>query len=85
MFVSLGEPLDSGAWALRIQVKPFVRWLWLGALLMAFGGVWAVTDARYRRRRVAVSAADARVLTGAAGAGAARAAAGSPVGGPSQA
>jgi len=65
VFVSLGEPLDSGAWALRIQVKPFVRWLWLGALLMAFGGVWAVTDVRYRRRRVA--AADAVGVGGALG------------------
>jgi len=36
---------------MRLQVKPFVRWLWLGALLMASGGVLAVADRRYRRRR----------------------------------
>lgn len=59
VFVSLGEPLEGGAWALRIQVKPFVRWLWLGALLMAAGGVLAVTDARYRRRRVVAKPNDA--------------------------
>ncbi len=52
LYVSLGEPLENGAWAVRIQVKPFVRWIWLGGLLMAFGGVLAVLDARYRRLRV---------------------------------
>ena len=51
IYVSLGEPLDNGDWAVRIHVKPFVRWIWLGALLMAFGGVLAVADKRYRRLR----------------------------------
>lgn len=37
---------------MRVQYKPFVRWLWLGALLMAFGGVLAVLDKRYRRAAV---------------------------------
>ncbi len=49
LYVSLGEPLTDGHWAVRVQVKPFVRWLWLGALLVAAGGVLAITDARYRR------------------------------------
>ena len=50
LFVALGEPLgDSGAWALRIYYKPFVRWIWLGGLFMAFGGLLAVFDKRYRR------------------------------------
>lgn len=48
LFVALGEPLDDGAWALRVQIKPFVRWIWLGALLMALGGLLAATDRRYR-------------------------------------
>ncbi|MBL3827426.1 MULTISPECIES: cytochrome c-type biogenesis CcmF C-terminal domain-containing protein, partial [unclassified Marinobacter] len=51
LYVAMGEELDDGSWAMRIQVKPFIRWLWLGALLMAFGGVLAVADRRYRRRR----------------------------------
>jgi cytochrome c-type biogenesis protein CcmF len=51
LYISLGEPLGDGDWAVRIQVKPFVRWIWLGALLMALGGVVAVFDARYRRLR----------------------------------
>jgi cytochrome c-type biogenesis protein CcmF len=51
IYVSLGEPLGNGDWAVRVQIKPFVRWIWLGGLLMAFGGALAVTDARYRRLR----------------------------------
>jgi cytochrome c-type biogenesis protein CcmF len=49
LYVSLGEPLDdAGAWSVRIYYKPFVRWIWLGALFMAFGGLLAATDRRYR-------------------------------------
>ena len=49
VYLSLGEPLEAGAWAVRIQIKPFVRWIWLGGLLMALGGIVAVLDGRYRR------------------------------------
>ena len=55
LYVAMGEELDDGSWAMRLQVKPFVRWLWLGALLMASGGVLAVADRRYRRRRAAAA------------------------------
>ena len=48
-YVTLGERLPDGSWAVRIHDKPLVRWVWLGALLMAAGGVLAVTDPRYRR------------------------------------
>lgn len=48
LFVALGEPLEEGAWAVRIHIKPFVRWIWLGGLLMAFGGFLAAADKRYR-------------------------------------
>ena len=56
LYVALGEPLDdnSQAWAVRIYVKPFVRWIWLGAFVMAFGGALAMTDKRYRSQRRAV-------------------------------
>ena len=56
LYVALGEPLGDGdAWAVRIYYKPFIRWIWLGALVMAFGGLVAAGDKRYRRRkRVAV-------------------------------
>ncbi|MBI2379402.1 MAG: heme lyase CcmF/NrfE family subunit [Gammaproteobacteria bacterium] len=51
LYVSLGEPLDGGAWAVRVYYKPLVRWIWLGALLMALGGALAVSDPRYRLAR----------------------------------
>ena len=50
VYVALGEPLGGGSWALRVHVKPFVRWIWLGAVLMALGGFVAATDRRFRRR-----------------------------------
>jgi len=52
LYIALGEPLDTNnkneAWAVRVYCKPFVRWLWLGAIFMALGGVLAMTDRRYR-------------------------------------
>jgi cytochrome c-type biogenesis protein CcmF len=48
LYVSLGEPLDDKTWTLRIQHKPFVDWIWGGALLMALGGLLTVADRRYR-------------------------------------
>ncbi|MCG6859811.1 MAG: heme lyase CcmF/NrfE family subunit [Chromatiaceae bacterium] len=50
LYVSLGEPVGGDDWALRIYYKPFVRWIWLGGVLMALGGILAVTDRRYRTR-----------------------------------
>ncbi|TNE76059.1 MAG: heme lyase CcmF/NrfE family subunit [Gammaproteobacteria bacterium] len=52
LYVALGEPLAGDAWAVRIHIKPFVRWIWLGGLLIAIGGLIAVLDKRYRRQRV---------------------------------
>ncbi|MDH3858200.1 MAG: hypothetical protein OEV07_09415, partial [Gammaproteobacteria bacterium] len=59
LFIALGEPLDKeGAWAVRIYYKPFIRWIWLGAIIMAIGGLFAASDRRYRRlaRSVTVDA-----------------------------
>ena len=62
LYVALGEPLPDGAWGVRINDKPLVRWVWLGALLMAAGGVLAVLDPRYRRlgRRARLSTQSVR-------------------------
>jgi cytochrome c-type biogenesis protein CcmF len=48
LYVSLGEPLPGGAWSVRVYYKPFVDWIWAGALFMAFGGFLAISDRRYR-------------------------------------
>ncbi len=48
LYVSLGEPLGGGDWSLRVYYKPFVRWIWLGGIFMALGGLLAISDRRYR-------------------------------------
>ncbi len=47
LYVSLGEQVEGGAWTVRVYHKPLVNWIWGGALLMAIGGAFAVTDRRY--------------------------------------
>jgi cytochrome c-type biogenesis protein CcmF len=47
LYVSLGEPVSGGAWSVRVYYKPFVSWIWGGALLMAMGGGLALSDRRY--------------------------------------
>jgi len=49
LYAALGEELEDGAWSMRVYHKPLVRWIWLGSLLMTFGGVLAVSDRRYRQ------------------------------------
>ncbi|HEY0859986.1 MAG TPA: heme lyase CcmF/NrfE family subunit [Pseudoxanthomonas sp.] len=51
VYVAIGEPLGDGAWALRVHIKPFVRWIWLGAALMALGGFVTAADRRFRNPR----------------------------------
>jgi len=48
LFVALGDPLGGDAWSVRIQYKPMIRFIWLGALVMALGGIIAASDRRYR-------------------------------------
>jgi cytochrome c-type biogenesis protein CcmF len=50
LYVSMGEPLEDGAWAMRLQVKAYMRWVWLGAIFMSIGGTLAILDKRYRIR-----------------------------------
>ncbi|KPV39731.1 hypothetical protein AN478_11565 [Thiohalorhabdus denitrificans] len=53
IYASLGQPVGDGgeAWSVRIYHKPFVRWIWLGGLFMAAGGLVAISDRRYRLAR----------------------------------
>ena len=52
IYISLGEQLDEDSWSIRLYHKPFVRWIWLGAILMAIGGLLAIIDRRYRLNRL---------------------------------
>jgi len=51
LYVSMGEQLPDGSWIVRVQVKPFIGWIWFGCLIMMAGGVVAVGDRRYRERQ----------------------------------
>lgn len=51
VYVSLGEPLGDGSWSVRVYYKPFVDWIWIGCILMALGGLLAISDRRYRLKR----------------------------------
>ncbi len=50
IYIAMGEKLSDNAWAMRVHVKPFVRWIWLGAIFMALGSLLAVIDKRYRAK-----------------------------------
>ena len=51
LFVAMGEPVGEGAWAIRLQYKPMIRWIWFGALLIGLGGLGTAFDRRYRAVR----------------------------------
>jgi cytochrome c-type biogenesis protein CcmF len=59
LYVSLGEPVENGAWGVRVYHKPFVDWIWGGCFVMAIGGFLALCDRRYRSRRALAPAPDA--------------------------
>jgi cytochrome c-type biogenesis protein CcmF len=50
LFVALGDQLSADSWSVRVQYKPLIRWIWLGALIMALGGAIAASDRRYREQ-----------------------------------
>ena len=60
LFVAIGEPLgDGGAWSMRVYYKSFIRWIWMGGVLMAAGGLLAACDRRYRLNNKKKGVADA--------------------------
>ena len=71
LYIALGEPIvdasgnaSDDTWAVRVYVKPMVRWLWLGAILMALGGLIAMFDKRYRIKKLDKSLIQSRSTTG---------------------
>jgi cytochrome c-type biogenesis protein CcmF len=63
LYVALGEPIGGDAWAVRVQFKPFVRWVWFGGLFIALSGIVTVLDKRYRSRRRVVDEEAGRLQT----------------------
>ncbi len=61
LYVSMGDALDDNKenWAIRIYEKPYIRWIWLGTLMMTFGALIAMTDRRFRSPSKATAKADA--------------------------
>lgn len=58
LYIAMGEQLDdTGAWSVRLHIKPFVRWIWGGAVLIGLGGLVSASDKRYRQRRKSEQAA----------------------------
>ena len=66
IFVAMGDDLGAGRWSLRAQVRPLITLLWLGPLIMAFGGLLALTDRRYRLARASEAAPASGPAVGAA-------------------
>src|SRR5438309_2293588 len=70
LYLSLGDQVEGGGWTVRVYHKPLVNWIWLGALMMAIGGAFAITDKRYvlqaqKERETAKSVKVAKVATAA--------------------
>jgi cytochrome c-type biogenesis protein CcmF len=64
LFVALGDQIGNDMWSVRVQYKPMIRFIWFGCLVMALGGLIAVSDRRYRvgareKGRVGDAAAEA--------------------------
>jgi cytochrome c-type biogenesis protein CcmF len=52
LYVTMGDPISRTEFAVRLNYKPFVRWLWFGSIFMMVGGFFAASDKRYRTKKV---------------------------------
>jgi cytochrome c-type biogenesis protein CcmF len=48
LYVALGDSDTAGGWTVRVYWKPLVPWIWIGAVVMAFGGLVSLSDRRWR-------------------------------------
>ena len=48
IYIVLGDRKTDNSWVLRTYVKPFIAWIWIGAVVISVGGVFSLTDRRYR-------------------------------------
>jgi cytochrome c-type biogenesis protein CcmF len=63
IYVAMGDALNDGAWSVRVHIKPFVRWIWFGAIFMCIGAILSITDKRYKRKLVVKAPASAALAT----------------------
>ena len=59
LFVAMGDQIGADTWSVRVQYKPMIRFIWLGCLVMALGGLVAASDRRYRMARAESPAGEA--------------------------
>jgi cytochrome c-type biogenesis protein CcmF len=48
LYIALGDPDNANGWTIRAYYKPLVPWIWIGAIIMAFGGMVSLSDRRWR-------------------------------------
>ncbi len=64
LYVTMGDPVSATEFAVRLNYKPYVRWIWIGSIFMMIGGIFAASDKRYRVRQSAKeNAVDAKAAT----------------------
>jgi cytochrome c-type biogenesis protein CcmF len=63
IYIAMGDTLDDGAWSVRVHIKPFVRWIWFGAIFMCIGAILSITDKRYKRKLVVKASGSVTLAT----------------------
>jgi cytochrome c-type biogenesis protein CcmF len=48
VYLVIGDPQENGGWAVRTYIKPFANWIWAGCIIMSIGGIFSLSDRRYR-------------------------------------
>ncbi len=49
IYIVMGDKLGPGEFSFRLHYKPFIRWLWLGGILMALGALLGTIGVRYKK------------------------------------
>ncbi|MGI2261671.1 heme lyase CcmF/NrfE family subunit [Shewanella sp. GXUN23E] len=57
LYVTMGDPVSATEFAVRLNYKPYVRWIWIGSIFMMIGGIFSASDKRYRVRQSAKESA----------------------------
>ncbi len=55
LYITLGTMIDQDKWSVRIYHKPLIRLIWIGALMMVFGGIFSVLSKKRKTSMVTAS------------------------------